>query len=203
MSRCAVKGMGALIVAVALGLLVPTAAGAAKPKVTAQADISCSLSKGKVKFSPPLRTVPAPTTLTAKMQFSCGAGATGFSGVTVSRVKVTGIAAGTYGCADLDIGYPQLMTNGTMHLSYKWKAAGGKVLPTTVATANWALRGPTYLVFSGAAFPPPNPTILGSYSSRYPVIGGATGADLQGLCAGAKGLKKFTLSGGSLSFLQV
>ncbi len=91
----------------------------------ARGEVSCTMS-GRVKFSPPLKTVAQSVVASFRAGLSCPTGATGQPGVTVSGGTIKGtVAAASLSCANATL--PGAAATVT------WHAKGGSVNRSTIA----------------------------------------------------------------------
>jgi hypothetical protein len=97
-------------------------ASAAKPPVTAQGSVQCTVA-GKVKYNPPLDTTMTPTTTTITAKLTCSTGQTGTAGLVRGGKLAATSTSVQSSCSHANIAE----ANGTI----RWTAAGGRLVPTT------------------------------------------------------------------------
>jgi hypothetical protein len=197
-------GVATVVVALGASGLVAssvTTASAAKPKVTAVGSVTCgSPGSGKAKIKPAFSLVAqaGQRVTTSKFKTTC-TGTTGNAAVTPlsAKIKSTSTSSAASTCLDLQAGGE---TATTTVVNIKWKASGGKILPTTIVFTS--ILGGT----PANGFTNPGPTgdaiVTGSYAGNdavSQVIISNSVADLTAACLSKKGLKKLAFgSGGSL-----
>jgi hypothetical protein len=166
-----------------------SASGAAKPPpFNAAGSVTCSGGTGKGKVTPPFTLTAQAGTRETKSKFkpTC-TGTTGNPAVTPISAKIEAIstspAAST--CVDLQVGGE---TFSTTVVTIKWKASGGKILPTTIIFSS--ILGGTPV--NGTA------TVIGSYGGNdavSTVLVSDSVATLTAACL-KKGIKKLNFGGG-------
>jgi Glycosyl hydrolase family 99 len=129
-ARTVIVGLVAALVAAA-GIALGTEPASAAPAITARGAVVCSMS-GKVKSSPKLLSTTQTTVESFKASLMCSTGKTGNTQVTVTTGKLKGtVESGRLSCASTSL------PRG--HATIKWKATGGKVVPTTVTWSKGTL----------------------------------------------------------------
>jgi hypothetical protein len=134
---------------------------AAKPTITAQGSVNCSIT-GKVKISPPLtNTNTVPSNITGKLKGDCTG--TTEQGVTPAKVKIgiTYRGSGPGTCNGLAQPGVDPFT-----MSLTWKGAGGKINPSTATLKGFVLTGVPNFGFDlpNPNAPSPRTTVTGSYA---------------------------------------
>ena len=132
---------------------------AAKPTITAQGSVNCSIT-GKVKISPPLtNTNTVPSTISGKLKGTCSGTTEG--GVTPTKVKIgiTYRGSGPGTCNGLAQPGVDPFT-----MSLAWKGAGGKINPSTATLKGFVLTGvPNF----GFDLPNPNAALAADHRDRF------------------------------------
>jgi hypothetical protein len=156
-----------LLAVLSAGLVVggavaaPEMASAAKPTVTANGNVNCSIS-GKVKISPPLTNQnTVPSTISGHLKGTC-TGSTE-SGVTPTGVKIGISYASTQPGTCNGLATPG---NDPFTITATWKAAGGKINQTTATLKGFALTTLPNFGFDipNPSAPSPRSTVTGSYA---------------------------------------
>jgi hypothetical protein len=136
-------------------------AGAAKPVITATGSANCSIA-GKVKINPPLTNQNTqPSVVTGKLKGTC-------TGTTEGGVSPTGVKIGV----SLTTSNPGTCnglatpTSDPFTLTMQWKAAGGKINPSSATLKGFVLTGTPNFGFDlpNPSAPSPQSTVTGSYA---------------------------------------
>jgi hypothetical protein len=188
------RGVRVLASAFALAVSVVVASGlstaaSAQTAMQASGRVQCAAA-GKVTYSKPhLLLVPKPGVVAKfKASLICSVGQTGHPGVTVVGGKLKGQSTAYTGSC-------QAPNPTSMSATIKWKATGGKVLPTTISWGAAAGGTSRYTHdFSGG-------TVTGSYAG-VPHADANFVADTVGLgSCGVQGIKGWTFGTTGVSTL--
>ncbi len=186
--------IAAVAMSLATGALLASAGPASADKlvIAGSGTVVCT-GAGKTKVSPPLTSMAASglRTLTSKLKMVCS-GSTGNLSVSVFAGKMTAVtttpASGT--CSSLLGDH-----NSTTVADIKWKAAGGKLVPTHIVDTTWNATASGYgfpAFYTDPIFAPQSiATVTGSYHGEFLVAG--FHAALPGSLCTTKGTKKLIL----------
>jgi hypothetical protein len=185
-------------------VLSSPASAAPKPTITATGNVNCNI-EGKVKISPPLSdTNQSPSTITGKLKGTC-TGSTE-QGVTPNKVKIalTYTTSGPGTCGGL--AEPGV---DPFNIGLTWKAAGGKINPSTAVLKGFVLTGVPNFGFDipNPNAPSPRATVTGSYAGTnnanahahidLPDTSLCSPTTKNGKTKPAKGIKKIVVKPGS------
>ena len=200
--------MVATATAVALGgvAIASGSAFAAKPTITANGTVSCSVT-GKIKINPPLTNInTAPSLTTAKLKGTCTGSTTvvqtdkGPVNVTPTASKAALSSQGTGAGTCTGLTDPE-GSDAPFVVSIAWKASGGKINPSTLTFAGYTPAGIQFSLTDG--------DVTGSYAGTNVASSLAT-PDIGALAAAlatcdpnekgkVKGVKKITILSGTLT----
>ena len=184
--------MGASALGIAVGMMAVLEVGPAfaAGKVTATGKVTCTSVKGTISFSPALTSAGGASSDSAKVSVTLSGCSGGSVTPTKGTVKST-ITTNTNACTGLASPNP----TQTETLSFKWS-------PSTINSSSTTFGPFTAITSPNVGFSLKNGVTTGSYagsSATGTVLTSTSTSALSAACASKSGLKKLTLSSGSVS----